>query len=560
MEQVAPTRDTFNARLSVLALTAASFIALYYLRALDDNRLVSWAWVFGALDPAAVLVPMLVALCIAMYLSRFHLPGPRGVFAAAFITSAAFWGQPEVIVDASRYFTQAKHLSTYGISSFISEWGRALEAWTDMPLIPFIYGIGFKLLGESRMVVQLINSAMFAGAASLTVLIGRRLFDDERGRASGLLLIAVPYLFTQSPLMMVDVGCMFLLTLAMHAYMSALDKGRMSYCILAGLALWAAFLSKYSEWIMLTVLIPVFFIYARRGPGPAIRRTLIVLAAFGVLSAITYIAFSGVIRSQMELLIEYQRPGLGRWGESLVSTFLFHVHPIVTIAALASICLAISRRDTNYIAAAWVMALIIVVLQVKRIRYTLPAFPMLCLMAGYGLSLIRSAEIRRMLILSACAASFCIAALGYMPFLKTDPLANLKSAAEVMDSMEGDSVRLITEAQDSIINPAVTVPIIDLYTSKRISYKYDMKPQRSDAEIAVSPLRFTWQYINPYYYQQGDADVSALVYISPRRGPEIGQALHNYYLSSVFDIDNGLYQFRPYVSVFVNYIDKYQGM
>lgn len=548
MEQVSQTKpDTFNARLLILALTAASFIALYYLRAYDDNRLVSWAWAFGAIDPAAVLVPMLLALAAAMYLSRYALPGPRGVFIAAFAASACFWSQPEVIVDASRYFTQAKHLSTYGLSHFISEWGRSIEAWTDLPLIPMIYGIGFKLLGESRWVVQLINSAMFACTASLTVLIGRRLFDDETGRASGLLLIAVPYLFTQSPLMMVDVGCMFFLVLAMHAYMVALDKGHALYGILAGLALWAAFLTKYSEWVMLSTLVPVFFIYARRALAPSIKRTLIVLATFFALCAISYAALSDVIRSQMAFLIEYQKPGLDRWGESLISTFFFHVHPIVSLAAMASVYLAIKRRSFNYVAAAWAVALILIVLHVKRIRYTMPTFPMLCLMAGYGLNLIRNAEIRRMLLLSACAASICIAAFAYMPFLKTDPLMNLKLAAPAIDALDADVVHVVTDEQDSIINPAVAVPILDLYVHKRISYVYDMKPSRTQDEIVVSPLRFTWHYKNPAYYRADDSSI--LVYISPRDGGEIGRSFENVELISFFDINNGLYQYSPYVSI-----------
>ena len=69
------------------------------------------------------------------------------LFIVSFAVSAMFWQEPEMIVDASRYFTQAKHLELYGFGYFFREWGNGINAWTDLPAIPFLYGValcGFR--------------------------------------------------------------------------------------------------------------------------------------------------------------------------------------------------------------------------------------------------------------------------------------------------------------------------------------------------------------------------------------------------------------------------------
>jgi len=62
---------------------------------------------------------------------------PFVIFIVYFLCGIFFWRMPEVNIDASRYFTQAKHLELFGVRYFLSEWGREIHAWTDMPLIPF---------------------------------------------------------------------------------------------------------------------------------------------------------------------------------------------------------------------------------------------------------------------------------------------------------------------------------------------------------------------------------------------------------------------------------------
>ena len=91
------------------------------------------------------------------------------------------WSEPEMMIDSSRYFIQAKHVTEYGMVHFIREWGRGIDAWTDMPLIPFLYGILFRLFGETRWIIQLFNTLLFVSTIFLTYRIGRELWNRCSG-------------------------------------------------------------------------------------------------------------------------------------------------------------------------------------------------------------------------------------------------------------------------------------------------------------------------------------------------------------------------------------------
>jgi 4-amino-4-deoxy-L-arabinose transferase-like glycosyltransferase len=130
------------------------------------------------------------------------------LFGSSFAVSACFWSEPEVIVDASRYFAEAKYLELYGVGFFLREWGRAIAVWTDLPVVPFFYGLVFKVFGESRLYIQIFTSLLFSLSAVLTSQVGKKLWDEDTGFYAGLLLLGIPYLYSV-PLMLVDVPSMF---------------------------------------------------------------------------------------------------------------------------------------------------------------------------------------------------------------------------------------------------------------------------------------------------------------------------------------------------------------
>jgi len=201
----------------VSLLTLSAFLTQFVFRAADDNRLTSWQWVFADADLARMSGFLVAGILVAYALSRVRLPERRALAVLAltsFLAGAAFWREPEVIVDAARYFTQAKHLLIYGIAHFVEGWGREIGAWTDLPLVPGLFGLTFALGGETRVAVQVLTTLLFSGTVVLTYLLGKTLWDGTVGLYAGALLLGMPYLLTQVPLMLVDVPTMFLFMLA----------------------------------------------------------------------------------------------------------------------------------------------------------------------------------------------------------------------------------------------------------------------------------------------------------------------------------------------------------
>jgi len=262
-----------------------------------------------------------------------------------------------------------------------------------------------------------------------------------------------------------------------------------------------------------------------------------------------------VVAAQMKLLWSYQWPGLARWEESHVSTFLFQIHPFVTAAALCSILVAVARRDRKYAIVAW-MLLLIVILGVKRSRYVLIASPMLALMAAYALREIGDAPIRRFVVSCAVVSALVTALFGYLPLLKGMSVGNLMAAGERLDAMDVGRVEVFTLPQErSIINPAVMVPILDLYTWKPIVYRDGTLAQPPWQAIATSPLRFTWEFVSPPYYAPGPGSPSdAVAVIANRSGQalpaKLGGKITDMRPAGAFETPDKLFRFKSFIYLY----------
>jgi hypothetical protein len=520
---VKPYRRLFALLVGLVALTL--YLALFVFRSYDDNRLTSWRWAFDQGDILWLFPTLATGLAIAYLVSGMSLPyrwRMPVLFLSAFAAATPMWGMPELIVDTARYFVQAKYLELYGVGYFLREWGGEISAWTDLPLGPFLYGLAFSLFGEARVVAQTLSTLLFAGTAITTWLIGRSLWNDTVGGVAGALLLAMPYLLTQTALMLVDVATMFFLSLAVFVTIKAARDGGIGYLAVAPVTITLAMISKYSTWLMLSVLPVIVLVHMSRNWRPAMARGVAMGLSTILLAGMLALLKFDVVTGQIELLWDYQWPGLSRWEESLVSTFLFQVHPFVTLAALCSVTVAIARRDRRYAIVAW-MLLLVVVLGIKRARYILITLPMLALMASYALSEISDGRLRRFIVSCAVVTTLITALFGYLPQLKSTSGANLVAAAKRLDAMESKRVEVFTLAQNrSIVNPAVLVPILDLYTVKQLVYRQDELPTPPWSTVSTSPLRFSWEFNRPSYYRSAtptSGDAVAVIASHP------GQAL-----------------------------------
>jgi len=546
--------------LLISLLAGAAFLTPFVFRAADDNRLTSWRWIFADAQIAGLAALLACGIVLAYALRKIALPPRRAgacLFAASFAVGAAFWSEPEVIVDTARYFAQAKYLALYGIGAFAGAWGGELPAWTDLPLVPLLYGLIFRVAGEERVYIQAFTTLLFSGTVVLTYRIGKELWDETLGFYGAALLLGMPYLLTQVPLMLVDVPAMFCITFAAFAAIKALKQGGARWIAAAAAALALALLSKYSAWLMLTVLIPVFLVYAREAPATALRRASVIVGPAAVLFGLLLIAKPDVMIEQFRLLWDYQRPGLGRWHESFVSTFLFQIHPFITAAAAYSLVAAIRRRDLKYAIIGWMLALAALG-QIGRIRYLLVLFPMLALMAAYGLREIRNTEARTFAAGCAVTSSLVVALFAYLPFLHTASAANLQQAGAYLDGVDAQRIEVIALEQTRAgIHPAVSVPLLDLFTRKPLAYRPDLTPLPPPAGIATSPLRFTWESPLPRYYLAATSSPEPRTAVAVILGEpsqllpqRVAQRLSQHCLSGEFMTSEGVYGYQTLVRIY----------
>jgi len=91
---------------------------------------------------------------------------------------------------------------------------------------------------------------------------------------------------------------------------------------------------------------------------------------------------------------------------------------------------------------------------------------------------------------------------------------NLQQAGEYLDTQDAVEVEVVALQQSqAAINPAVSVPLLDLYTSKRLTVRLDeLAPAGPHAD--ESSLRFTWEYRSPEYYGGGGRRAEVVVVIA----------------------------------------------
>ncbi len=541
-------------------LTLTALFGSYIFRSYDDNRLTSWQWVFTNNQIFITGLILVVGLLMSWRLTEIRLSQKNilvFLLSSSFMACVALWSQPEIIVDASRYFLQAKSLASNGPAYFIHEWGYSIPAWTDLPLVPFIYGMVFKFVGEYRLAIQVVTTLFFCGTVLLTFLIGTELWDEVTGLYGGALLLGMPFLLTQVPLMLVDVPTMFFLSLAVYTTLKAVKTGAVSWFGAAIISIVLALLCKYSTWLMLSVL-PVIAISCRTGCwaklGKQISFTLIGVALFVIILLIGKFDF---IVNQLDLLMSYQLPGLDRWQESHISTFLYQVHPFITLAALYSIYLAWRKRDVRYLVVIW-MLLLVLLLEIKRIRYALIAFPMLALMAAYALRQISDSRIRNYLVLCIIVSSLTVTLYGYSSFMSNTSANNIKQAGEFLNSVKSPTVEVIVLPQTkSSINPAVSIPLLDLFTNKNLVYRKQplLIPEPGQQYLKTSSLRFSWEYnLANYYEMDNEIAPGAIVVISTTDTQslptEIIERLNGYYLKRRFAQNEGVYRYSTIVDIY----------
>jgi hypothetical protein len=545
--------------LLVLFLTLLVFPLQYISRSLDMSTLTSWRWVFADKGPAGVFLLLLPALLLAVPLSSSDLPEKHPavlLFILSVLSCLPFINSPEYLLDTARYFLQAKYLKMHEISEFFQEWGGEITAWTDLPLVPLIYGGLFKLFGESKSVITFFNLLLFGLVPIITYLTGRLLWDRTTGFLAGVLIMASPYLLTQVPLMLVDIHVMFFLLLAVCSFLYALERGGFLFTFGAAIAINLALFCKYSTWPMLGVLGIIALIRLDIKPRTVMKRSLAVAFLTGLLLGTIFMWKGALIVEQLNFLRTYQLTGLKNWQEGYIAVFFFQAHPYILLAALFGCCRAAINRDRKIFIIVWFTVLVFF-LELKRVRYLLPLLPFLSLTAAYGLQAITHAQVRRYIAYCAVLSSLVIGIWVYRPFLAMTSMSNLQHAGKFLDTLNSEAVEVYCLPQvRSLGNTSVAVPILDLYTDKIIYQNQTWNSEEGYRKVQNASLRFTWELAQPDYYRDikyADLQLPVVVISSEPISSMPAQLKKKYPSSRVirkFTNSSRVFRYQTFVTVF----------
>jgi hypothetical protein len=167
------------------------------------------------------------------------------------------------------------------------------------------------------------------------------------------------------------------------------------------------------------------------------------------------------------------------------------------------------------------MLLLVLTLDARRIRYIMMTFPMLALMAAYGLEGLGNTRLSRQVVACTAAAMLVTAIFVYLPFLQRTSARNIQQAGAYLDTIALRQVDVFTQPQTrSIVNPAISVPLLDLFTDKRIVLRSGPTAAPDPKSLKTSPLRFTWELGTPSFLASGaetSTSTAAVAVLSGRR-------------------------------------------
>ena len=549
------SRDTKLKILLVSMIFVVLLLLQFLFREYDNNRLLSWQWTMSQESLFLILVISVSGL-IVVYKSCFlHISKNKEILfvvAGSYIIGMAAWSAPEFMVDSGRYFIHAKLIATHGIGYFLSEWGYGINAWTDLPLASIIYGAAFSLFGESRLAIQVINTFLFSGSVFLTYLLGKELWDAKTGIIAAVLLLAIPFLHVQASQMLVDVPAMFFAIAAILLSTIAVKKTGTGWVLLASASIVFALLTKYSVWIALSSIAVLPFALKDCDRLEVAKRLLLISLVTAVLLVFVFYVHHPVILNQL--------PALQRWQESYTSTFLYQVHPFVSLAAIASLYFAVKKKETVYIIPAAALC-IMLVMGVYRARYLLIVYPMLALVAAYGIRQLKDKFLQKFVVRSAVVVSLAVTFVASMNFLQNHYSAiNLKDAGRYLNAIDKPNVAVIVLPQpQTAVNPAAVLPLLDYYSDKNIHRvgSVEVSNPIDESRQHISPLRFTWE-VNQHFYPNIEFEevmpAPVLVLLSSDSEKQLPDSvtglLNHYVLDERFSVTDDVFRFQSVVTVY----------
>src|SRR5439155_11221153 len=152
------------------------------------------------------------------------------------------------------------------------------------PLIAWIIR-ATTLFGDREWAIRLASPILHAGTALLLFSIGRRVIDTRTGFWSGFAYATLPGVSYSSALISTDVPLLFCWSLALYAFLTALEDRRWRWSILCGLAIGLGLLAKYAMiYFLLGAAVATVFVPGARNLMVSARGLAIPILGLAILS------------------------------------------------------------------------------------------------------------------------------------------------------------------------------------------------------------------------------------------------------------------------------------
>jgi len=514
-----------------------SYYLLYIFRYLDNTVLMNWNQVFNYvnININELLIILSIVLFISYIISRVNIFDKYNqennhilfLFVSGMIVGSLFWNIPEINPDAARYISQARYLEEYGILAFINDWGNEFFIWMDFPSIPFFYGIIFRYFGEYREYIQIFNTILFSLTAVLTYKISKTLWNREIGLYSGFLLMSFPFLLSQIPLTLVDIPQMFLTTSTIFIIIKIFDN---KYFVIPASIL--LFFTIYTKLTSILVILPIFSILIINNKsiindwyrwGCTIFFSGILVMSFLFWKIDIFINQILLMTNRSFTVPESQL------------VYFFQIGAIVILFALFSLIIAYNRKDRNYLILILWVIIPFLILSNTRIRYMVPVFPGIAIMASISLNAISAKSVKKFLIISLILTSIIFSIITYIPYEENFSDRNVKDAAEFTNELENPDVQLFLDfSENQIYNPEPFVSLFDFYSNKRIIYSNSNKYYASEDYLNSWTSKYT---LPPFYYDDVLQNKPIIVIISDKKESSLmkNDILKDYILIEKFE-------------------------
>lgn len=310
------------------------------------------------------------------------------------------------VYDEEENYRIASVFATQGFGEFISVYSHSpYFANQHPPLVALIYGSVMKLLGVDLLISRLVSLVFCTGIVWLTYLSGRELFDGRTGLLGAALLMTFPLIMRLGTVAMLDIPVTFFFLGSFFLFLSLAKKPSLWKAILLGLTIMACFMSRYSGFFVIPVLVVCALLSAKY------RKTIPYLIVAFIITGILILGWLSYIHS-----LDLSVPGISRYlpiGLNPDSTHIKNVVPgwvlrseengvwrwalnsLVTrlpsgigfynlpLIALGTLLVVLTRKLPGIMLLMWIITVaILLFLTLPDHRYFMPTFPAMALLAG----------------------------------------------------------------------------------------------------------------------------------------------------------------------------------